>query len=89
MTDSRLAGFYDLNLAQRLALLSASTGLDLSAIAGSAGLSPAPRFMPGARLELYTSQGEMSSLKSRNSATDLTAQPGQTRIPPVLRRKGL
>ncbi len=41
MTDSRLAGFYNLNLAQRQALLSASTGLDLSAIAGSAGLSPA------------------------------------------------
>jgi hydroxymethylglutaryl-CoA reductase len=39
MTDSRLAGFYNLNLAQRQALLCASTGLDLSALTGSAGLS--------------------------------------------------
>ena len=41
MTDSRLAGFYDLDLAQRQALLSAVTGLDLSPITGSAGLSAA------------------------------------------------
>ncbi|MGH2619167.1 MAG: hydroxymethylglutaryl-CoA reductase, degradative [Anaerolineales bacterium] len=41
MTDSRLAGFYNLSLAQRQALLSASTGLDLSPITGSAGLSAA------------------------------------------------
>src|SRR3990172_3499130 len=40
MTDSRLAGFYNLALAQRQALLSAATGLDLSPITGSAGLSP-------------------------------------------------
>ena len=41
MTDSRLAGFYNLDLAQRQALLSASTGLDLSPIFGSGGLDPA------------------------------------------------
>jgi len=41
MTDSRLAGFYNLDLAQRQALLSASTGIDLSPITGSAGLSAA------------------------------------------------
>src|SRR3990172_2306322 len=39
MTDSRLAGFYNLALAQRQALLSAATGLDLSPLTGSAGLS--------------------------------------------------
>jgi len=41
MTDSRLAGFYNLDLAQRQALLSTSTGLDLTPIFGSGGLSPA------------------------------------------------
>jgi hydroxymethylglutaryl-CoA reductase len=41
MIDSRLAGFYNLDLAQRQALLSASTGLDLSPITGSGGLSAA------------------------------------------------
>jgi hydroxymethylglutaryl-CoA reductase len=41
MIDSRLAGFYNLDLAQRQALLSASTGLDLSPITRSGGLSAA------------------------------------------------
>ncbi|HLF37147.1 MAG TPA: hydroxymethylglutaryl-CoA reductase, degradative [Anaerolineales bacterium] len=41
MTDSRLAGFYNLDLAQRQARLSASTGLDLAPIFGSDGLSAA------------------------------------------------
>ena len=41
MTESRLAGFYNLDLAQRRALLSASTGLDLTPIFGSGGLSAA------------------------------------------------
>jgi hydroxymethylglutaryl-CoA reductase len=41
MTSSRLAGFYNLDLAHRQALLSASTGLDLSSITGSAGLTAA------------------------------------------------
>jgi len=41
MTSSRLVGFYDLPLAHRQALLSASTGLDLSSITGSAGLTAA------------------------------------------------
>jgi hydroxymethylglutaryl-CoA reductase len=41
MTDSRLAGFYNLELAQRQALISQETGLDLSPIFGSGGLDPA------------------------------------------------
>ena len=41
MTDSRLAGFYNLDLAQRQARLSAATGLDLGPIFGSNGLSAA------------------------------------------------
>lgn len=41
MTNSRLAGFYNLELAQRQALISQKTGLDLSPIFGFGGLDPA------------------------------------------------
>ena len=41
MTDSRLAGFYNLDLAQRQALLTKETGLDLGPIFGVGGLSAA------------------------------------------------
>src|SRR3989304_9935094 len=41
MTDSRLAGFYNLDLAPRQAPPPAPPGLDLSPIFGSGGLDPA------------------------------------------------